>query len=105
MLRDANPIIDWKPNRTILRNGDRLVTLDAECRKHGASLPTYMPTGKLFARFARKRNTNIYYVLVKSSQENDGEISVQSPEIKKLLKECEETFPDELQKGLPPKEL
>ncbi|CDF37989.1 unnamed protein product [Chondrus crispus] len=47
-LSEANPLIDWKMNRMLLKQEERLITLDAEAHKHEEARLTYMLTSKQF---------------------------------------------------------
>ena len=72
-LSEANPIIDWASNHMLLRQEERLITLDAECSRYGASLPKYMLTSKHLQRLAKKEKNNIYHVMVRPKEsENMG---------------------------------
>lgn len=105
-LSEANPLINWKLNRILLREGDRLLTLDAEYRKHGDARLTYMLTSKQFARLTRKQKSAIYHVVVKPFKE-ELKRTGEGPEekdrnVEQLLEEYKDVFPQELPKGLPP---
>ena len=103
-LSDANPIIDWKSNRMLLKEGEEFIILDAECSKYGASLPTYILTSKQLARLARKEKSKIYHVIIRPKEsEKMGTEAHHKEELNELLAEYEDVFPDELPRGLPPK--
>ena len=50
----ANPLIEWKSNRMLLKQGERLIALDAEACNHMVSQPSYMITSKQLKRLAKK---------------------------------------------------
>ena len=72
-LSEANPLIDWKMNRMLLKQEERLIALDAETHKHGEARLTYMRTSKQFVKLAKKQKSTIYHVVLKPSKE-EGEI-------------------------------
>ena len=103
-LSEANPIIDWATNRMLLKQGERFITLDAECSSYGASLPKYILTSKQLARLARKEKSNIYHVMIRPKEsEKMGTDAHHREELNDMLAEYKEIFPDELPQVLPPK--
>jgi len=131
-LSEANPLIDWKLNRMILKQDDRLITLDAEACRHGVSHLTYMLTSKQFVRLVKKQKSVIYHVILRpSTEEEDNNKTGEGPEeeriitgegpeqqniilggepeehkriteLDELLEEYRDVFPEDLPKGLPP---
>ena len=53
-LSKANPLIDWKPNRMLLKQGEGLIVLEAEACNHMVSQPSCMITIKQWKRLAKK---------------------------------------------------
>lgn len=108
-LSEANPLIDWKLNRMLLKQEEKLITLDAEAHRHGEARLTYMLTSKQFVRLAKKQKSIIYHVVLKPSQEEEEDTTMTSEEdgygrkIDRLLGEYKCVFPEDLPKGLPPK--
>ncbi len=85
-LTIVNPLINWTQNKMRISNNNQIITLDAELRKHGASLPINILTCKQFLRLAKKKMSTCYHVHLKpSGAENfDGEHSKSIEEL--LLK-------------------
>ena len=110
-LSKANPLIDWKSNRMLLKQGQRLIALDAEACNHMVSQPSYMITSKQLKRLAKKEKSEIYHVIIKSKKENQEktrrkpDASHHSEELRDLLCNFQEVFPKELPRGLPPKRV
>ena len=92
-----------------LKEGYRLITLDAEAPQHEKSHPTLTVTSKQFVRLAKKQKSTIYYVVLKNREEKEKERTGEGPEAPKneklegMMEEYKEVFPKELPKGLPPK--
>ena len=108
-LSESNPLIDWKMNRMLLKQEERLKTLDAEAHKHGEARLKYMRTSKQFVRLAKRHKSTIYHVVLKPSQEEGentketGEKDDYMKQLDRLLEEYKCVFPQDLPKGLPPK--
>ena len=64
-LYDYNPLIDWRKNKMLLVINDKLITLDAEARQRGSSLPSGALSSKRFIRLVKKQKSRIYYVVIK----------------------------------------
>ena len=113
-LSKANPLIDWKSNRMLLKQGETLIALDAETCNHIVSQPSHMITSKQLKRLAKKEKREIYHVIIKSKKENQEnqennqrkpDASHHSEELRDLLCKFEEVFPKELPRELPPKRV
>ena len=72
-LSEANSIINWKDNRMLLKEGSRLIALDAKAPQHGESHPTFILASKQFMRLAKKQKSVIYHVVLKNREENEKE--------------------------------
>ena len=58
----------------LLKQGERLIALDAEACNHTVSLPQYMITSKQLRRLAKEEKSEIYHVLVKMKKTNQATI-------------------------------
>ena len=108
-LFKANRLIDWKSNRMLVKQGERLIALDAKACNHMVSQPSYMITSKQLKGIAKKEKSEIYHVGIKSKKEyqerkqRNPDASHLSEELRDFLCKFQEVFPKEIPRGLPPK--
>jgi transposase InsO family protein len=100
-LFNANPDIDWRNNILTFSFGRNRITVQADERKmKEPECNSVFITRQQFARIPPNEELFSLYL---TTEETSNEKQLQHPpEVKKLLKEFDDTFPTTLPNGLPP---
>ena len=83
-LSEANPIINWKDDRMLLKKGCRLITRNAEAPQNRESHPKFMLMSKQFRRLAKQQKSMMHHVVFKNREENEKERTGEGPEALKM---------------------
>jgi len=100
-LFNANPDIDWRNNILTFSFGRNRITVQADERKmREPECNSVFITRQQFARIPS--NEELFSLYLTEEETSNEKQLVYPPEVKKLLKEFNDTFPTTLPNGLPP---
>src|SRR6185295_3717296 len=98
---NANPDIDWRNNILTFSFGRNRITVQADERKmREPECNSVFITRQQFARIPS--NEELFSLYLTEEETSNEKQLVYPPEVKKLLKEFNDTFPTTLPNGLPP---